>query len=170
MLEANPYKLLNRQMRESAFGYTPGTENYHAGRYKASVRWGCFIPPFSANDEQLKSVLLHHAWRYINGRACPSEVDYTLLMELLAASSGRMKMVGRKHIAAVKRAGSYLAYLTAIAYRSWRLRMTSVQIAKEMGISPTTVRQTLCRLRRDAFALNYDVGRRHLSFGVKRSA
>jgi hypothetical protein len=63
-----------------------------------------------------------------------------------------------EHIAAVKRAGGYLELQAAIAFWAWRLGQESPTIATGVGLTPTNVRQALCRMKRIAFTLGFDTG------------
>jgi len=134
-----------------------------------------FIPPFAFQDEQLKAVLRHRAWRYVHSNTpIPASWDYAAIN--LAATKKALRgheIVGPdqqhalqdKHIAAVKRAGSYMALQSSIAWRSWRLGMPSTEVAFSLCVSPWMVRQALRRLRAIAAGLGYECGRRHHSFG-----
>lgn len=134
-------------------------------------RYAAWIPPFAKNEAQLRHVLADRAWRYAcrgrNGlrggsRPVPAElvndlqalkrmVDHTFLTSF--------HEVNPEHTRAVTRAGGYLEYISSIAYRAWSLGLSSPEIALQMDIRPTTVREQLMRLRDAARHLGYEVGR-----------
>jgi hypothetical protein len=100
------------------------------------------IPAWATDNEQLKAVIClrdeRHAARISNVEQLPAEY--------LA------------HDKAVKRAGSYKAWLAGIAYRAWRQGLDSVAIGQEMDMSPVSVRQQLYRMRLAARDLGFDPG------------
>ncbi|HLX83780.1 MAG TPA: hypothetical protein VKR59_07770 [Terriglobales bacterium] len=137
-----------------------------------------FIPPFSFNDEQLRLVICHRAWRYIHGVGAPPDTfdyeclnDYASLnksatkkarsgYDIDSAAPERQHEILSAHIKAVRRAGGYMELQLAIAWRAWRQGQPSPEIAASLGVSPWMVRQSLRRLRGIAGKLGFDVGRR----------
>jgi hypothetical protein len=136
-----------------------------------------FIPPFCFNDEQLREVLCHRAWRYVHhSRPAPTSWNYEAVNreatkialaghEIEASAAEIQHEMQDRHIAAIKRAGGYMELQASIAYRSWREGMPSTEVAVSLGVSPWMVRQSLRRLRAIAAKLGYEVGKRHHSFG-----
>jgi hypothetical protein len=140
-----------------------------------------FVPPFALNDKQLQKVLLFRAWRYAHGGAAfPEQVDRDSLnrratrkaLEGYAISNDAPPIHHRSAAmfrATVKKAGGYLELHAAIAFRSWRLGMDSVAVAKSLGTTPQAVRQTLWRLRDLAGYFGFDVGRAGHTAGKHRN-
>jgi hypothetical protein len=87
------------------------------------------IPEFALSDTQLRLVIQQRAQRHGDG------------------SNQHGKNV---HKRAVRRAGSYEAFLAGIAYRSWRLGQDSVAVAEQMGITPSVVRRHLHNMAKAA--------------------
>lgn len=139
-----------------------------------------WIPPFANNTPQLRRVIAERVWEYScqgrggskkgNKKPIPAELvnDADKLRALADEHFERQWVLNRhrdrperaEHIRAVVRAGGYLQFITAIAYRSFNLGMTSPEIAAEMGIKkPTTVRIQVCRLRDTAKSFGFELGR-----------
>jgi hypothetical protein len=115
---------------------------------KAS-RW---IPTFAANAEQLKNVLLERQRRH---DAFPLNVDACAEY--------------KKHQRAVNRCGgNYLAFITAIAWRGWRMRWDCRTIANEMEISPAAVRVHLNRLVEIAREFGFETFSPHWTKGWRK--
>jgi hypothetical protein len=138
-----------------------------------------WCPPFALNDSQLQQVLLLRAWRYTHNRGIPAAADRDKINRRATALALRGNVVSadvpqiqreivEKHRAAVRRAGGFLQLHAAIAFRSWRLGMDSVEVAESLGMTPWSVRQSLWRLRAVAKLLGFDVGRAGHSAGMKR--
>ncbi len=155
-------------------GLNFGDPNHLVRRKVArSSEW---IPAFAANQTQLRHVIAQRAWHYTRskcGRA--SQVPKNLIddwKQLRALTDERLKWETsqhsnhaewQRHVFDVQRIGGYLAFLSAIAYRSWLLGWTSTAVAESLQIMPTTVRQQVYRLRNTAVKLGYDIGRIHHS-------
>lgn len=138
-----------------------------------------WVPPFALNDKQLQQTLLLRAWRYVHNRGIPPADLHKINADATAkalkgscvaadAPAIQREMV-RKHIAAVRRAGGYMQLHAAIAFRSWRLGMSSVEVAESLGMTPYAVRVALWRLRDAAKKLGFDVGRVGHTAGMKRT-
>jgi hypothetical protein len=97
-------------------------------------------PAFALNDEMLAAVI-RRRWELRRRAYLKPGTDETI-----------------KHKKAVRRAGSYMAMIAAIAYRSWRLGKDSIEVAREAGIRPACVRQHLNRMRVAARQLGYEPG------------
>jgi hypothetical protein len=83
------------------------------------------IPSFAFNDQMLAAVI-RRRWESRKQAYLKPGTDEAI-----------------KHKKAVRKAGSYMAFLCGIAYRSWRLGKDSVEVAREAGIRATCVRPTL---------------------------
>jgi len=171
-LHFDPYQFANH----GAFPASADTNISFAdyGRMQTIQRLGNHpsVPPFALNDKQLQKVLLLRAWRYLHQGSMPATVDRDKInraatakalrgnrcLSNLAAPAIQREMV-KKHREAVRRAGSWLALYSSIAYRSWRLGMNSVEVAESLGITPYSVRVILWRLRDSAKQLGFPVGR-----------
>ena len=142
-----------------------------------------WIPPFAANTEQLKRVLLERSAQFVahgaTQRTLVSVVTWRELNELatdkaLRGYEIRTDVPAIHHEmqasfkASIQRAGGYLQLITAVAWRSWRLGMDSVTVGQSLGLTPCNVRVHLNRLREAARKLGYDVGQEHHSRGKKR--
>ena len=134
-----------------------------------------FIPAFAFNDEQLRLVLCHRAWRYVHHNGTPPEFwDYEAVNKMATekalaghdiddAAPDRQREMQADHRKAVRRAGGYMELQASIAFKSWRLGMPSPEVAVACRVSPWMVRQSLRRLRGIAARLGFEVGRRHHS-------
>lgn len=141
---------------------------------------GLWVPPFASNTPQLRHVIAQRVWEYScqcrrnkkgeGKKPIPADLvnDVDKLRALADEHFKRQWLLNphhdrperADHIQHVLRAGGYLQYITAIAYRSFALHMTSPEIAQEMGIrKATTVRIQIARLRDTARHLGYEVGR-----------
>lgn len=132
-------------------------------------------PPFALNDSQLRRVIAVQCWRYVRGGRQPMPEEFVSdrrALQWLVEKKFRTRAVKgpyalgtqawenhQRHIDDVSRAGGYLQFISAIAYRHFRLCETSADIAYAMGIMPTTVRTHVFRLREIARQLGYEVGR-----------
>ena len=115
-------KKMSQQISWEDFRREMGVEN--GNKPVRDARW---IPLFSADDKKLRLVIIERDhWHH--------HTDFRGL-----GTSGT-------HKRAVRRAGSYRAFLAGIAFRAWRLCWDSVTIAEEMQISPQTVRVQLHRM------------------------
>ena len=158
--------------------------------HRATFRDKRWIPAFANNDKELRHVLAQRAFSYYRafhrrGTNTFEEVPETLVADLPALTDlvnqslkkieANPKYFGDsdrgmpdvqlgmhwQHIGAVKRAGSYLALITAIAYRGWRQGWHSTDVAASLGITPWSVREHLYRLREIAGRLGYTFERHH---------
>jgi hypothetical protein len=98
------------------------------------------IPGFALNDKQLAAVIRERARGFEKSNR-KAGIPETIKCE-----------------AAIQKAGSYMALVCAIAYRSWRLERDSVTVAYELRVSPGVVRQHLFRMRHVAARLGFDSG------------
>ena len=111
------------------------------------------------------------AFRYVRSgiKSLPEEVDWkeidraatekALRGYAIRADAPRLQHeMQERHKQAVRRAGSYLALQSFVAYSSWRLGRDSVAVATDLGLDPANVRATLERLRTAARALGFDTG------------
>jgi hypothetical protein len=142
----------------------------------------CWTPPFATDGRKLKQVLMLKTWRFIhNGAPMPENLDWHELNRVATARALRgheiretaatiQKRMQAEHIAAIQRAGSYLAFQVALVYRSWRLAQDSVTVAESLGISPSAVRINLSRLKDVARSLGFNVGPDHHTRKNKRHA
>lgn len=140
-----------------------------------------FVPPFALNDKKLQRVLLHRAWKYAHGGATlPAQFDRDALNKAATARALNGYTISNDaasiqheaiamHRAAIKRAGGYLEFQAAIAFRSWRLGMDSVAVAETVRITPQAVRQALWRMRNAAKQLGFEVGRAGYTAGKPRN-
>src|SRR5258708_3388602 len=95
---------------------------------RKSARW---IPAFASKMEQLRAVILE----------CDRRNQVALKRFWVGCSAEN-----EKHKKAVKRAGSFRAFLAGIAYRGWLQRLDSIAVAEMMEIQPGNVRQHLYRM------------------------
>jgi hypothetical protein len=146
-------------------------ESRRVGVQEHKPRCAKWTPPFVYDAEKLKKVLLVRAWQYVYGRfAFSDDVEWEDINLKATARALRYEHqvsktapliqheIAKCHVNAVKRAGGYLELQAAIAFRAWRLGQDSVTVAESLGIPPTSVRQSLCRMKRIAFHLGYQTG------------
>src|SRR5260370_24135052 len=158
--------------------------------YRKTFRDNRWIPQFANDDKQLRRVLAQRAFSYYRAFNKRGHNEFEQVPEALVADLPALtelvnqtlkKLEGNpkyfaetnsdmpdmqlgmhwQHIGAVKRAGSYLALITAIAYRSWRQGWHSTDIAASLGMTPWSVREHLYRLREIATRLGYTFDRHH---------
>jgi len=138
-------------------------------------RW---IPPFALDDAKLQEVLARRLYRYVHLGRPYSPMPIALLDAMatqkcfnatIAPHCQQDIAAWKSHVETVQRAGSYLAFQSAIAYRAWRLGHNSTQVAESLSIAPTTVRVILDRLKRIAQELGYDVGALNHRNGKKQT-
>jgi hypothetical protein len=143
--------------------------------YRRIKKW---IPPFAMNTAQLQYVLRVRGWTMAYGgtRQFNPAIPYALLDAAATARvlrpikivkddpDEKQKRMHEAHVAAVRRAGTYLSLQAAIAYRAWREEQNSIEIAESLGITPVTVRASLDRMKNIARSLGYDVGENHPSY------
>lgn len=144
-----------------------------------------WVPPFAMNDSQLQKVLLLRAWLYVGrGRSRrklpdPDSISRQEINRAATAKALRGYIIRPDapavqhqahaiHQAAVRRAGGFLQLLAAIAFRSWRLGMDSVEVAETLGTTPQAVRVYLWRFRDIAKRLGFEVGRAGHTAGMTR--
>ena len=151
-------------------------------RENHAARQSKWVPPFALNTSQLRRVLLVRCWRYLhNHTPVPETLDWQEMKKaatahtlqphkILPESPLVQKLMYARHVAAVIKCGGYLQFQSALAWRAWRLGMSSVDIAESLNISPQCVRINLQRLRDIARFLNFDCGVPHPSFRSKRHA
>jgi hypothetical protein len=87
-------------------------------------------PAFALDDEKLRAVIIAR------------DAAHALVKSGTSGDSPELRL----HRKSVRRAGSYRAFIAAIAFRAWRQGLSSVEIASLMGISPMSVRQHLYRM------------------------
>ena len=144
-----------------------------------------WVPPFAMNDSQLQKVLLLRAWLYVgrgrSRRKLPDpdsisreEINRAATTKALRGYTIRpdapaiQHQAHAIHQAAIRRAGGFLQLLAAIAFRSWRLGMDSVEVAETLGTTPQAVRVYLWRFRDIAKRLGFEVGRAGHTAGMTR--
>jgi hypothetical protein len=159
-------------------------EDYERMSSRASsvpLRHRRWTPAFAASDEKLRRVLLHRAWMYVHGaKAISTPADYKAIDAAATKKALELSKVhfincpahkraeNDAHMAAVRKAGSYLALQNAIAYRAWRLGQDSVAIGESLGMSPQAIRVNIQRLCNAARDLDYETFPRHHSLGKPR--
>lgn len=129
------------------------------------------VPPFALNPDQLRKVLIMRAFRYVHSgnTPVPENVDWKAIDQAatekalrgytIRADASRIQHeMQERHKQAIRRAGSYLALQSSIAYSSWQLGRDSVAVATDLGIDPCNVRATLERIRMIARRLGFEVG------------
>jgi hypothetical protein len=178
-LHFDPYQFANR----GAFPVSAETclafSDYHTMHTKhRAENPAAWVPPFALNDKQLQQVLLLRAWRYVHNRGIPptdlNKINADATAKALKGNSiaadapAIQREMVKAHIAAVRKAGGYLQLHAAIAFRSWRLGMTSVEVAESLGMTPYAVRVALWRLRDAAKKLGFDAGRVGHTAGMRR--
>jgi len=143
-----------------------------------------WIPTFANDDKLLRLVVAQRIWRYAylgTGRV-PDELANELDALIKVSDEGTKKFLGLqfnslymlesqfRHKSAVEHAGNYVSLLMNAAYRAWRLRWNSVDVAESLGLAPNHVRQILARLRWAARSLGLtDDIKVHTSKGMKRT-
>jgi len=172
------YAVAARQKHDGSFETTGiAFSDYQRMQTRTHVGNLPVVPPFSQNDRQLQWVLLVRAWLYVHGRGgrfvnpktIPETIDREAInheatakalrgYEISESAPAVQHAILEAHKAAVKRAGSFLAFQASVAYRAWRQNQSSVAVAESLGITPWCVRQHLSRLRRVAERLGYEVG------------
>jgi hypothetical protein len=88
------------------------------------------------------------------------EIDRRVTEQVLKNCNGHEN---RTHAENVKRIGSVMTLLTAIAWRRYRLFEDSPTIASALRIHAVSIRQTLFRLNEVARRLGFDTFERHAS-------
>jgi hypothetical protein len=153
--------------------------------HRHSSKPAAWVPPFAMNDSQLQKVLLLRAWLYVgrgrSRRKLPDpdsisreEINRAATTKALRGYTIRpdapaiQHQAHAIHQAAIRRAGGFLQLLAAIAFRSWRLGMDSVEVAGTLGTTPQAVRVYLWRFRDIAKRLGFEVGRAGHTAGMKR--
>jgi len=109
------------------------------------------VPPFSQSDAQLKAVIVKVATSYIfRNKTVPKDFvpNFTTLHDLAG--------------------GDWLGMVSAIAYRSWRLRWHNNDVAVSLAMKERSVMSVVLKLRQAAELLGYDVGT-HGYFGGKKN-
>jgi DNA-directed RNA polymerase specialized sigma24 family protein len=126
-----------------------------------------YIPPFANDDQKLAQVLRERAWHFTHHLSTPCPPTLSLVLLNAAATQKATAESSKALRDVVKRTGGYMELQAAIAYKSWRLGIEAKEIAKELGISSSQVRQISRRLRAEAAKLGYDCGKRHHSLRNK---
>ncbi|MGB8789312.1 MAG: hypothetical protein WCC98_16740 [Candidatus Acidiferrales bacterium] len=136
-----------------------------------------FVPAFAANTAQLQAVLLHAAVKYVY-RAKPippgfvPDIDEIIRLakerhaENRAWVESHPKLLQQRiyeHIICVEQAGSYVAMISAVAYRMWLLEWTAPTIAKDLGCKKELVWQITEMLAFYANELGFPTYERHSS-------
>ena len=140
-----------------------------------------WIPAWALDDGKFRRVLIARIYRYGSRGPLPKEpslktstrianrmerVQRNVDEKAMPQYQRQLRAVHRQHI---KRAGGYAEFITAIAWRSYRLGETSTAIAEALGCKPVVVRQHLRRLNNIARQLfPEDCLPRHWSCGRKK--
>ena len=154
------------------------------GTFEIKLRDQRWIPEFATNINSLRLVILQTALNYSrNSKSIGMAHNVTLerleqvVAKRLEAHKKRLlehnysehqKTLVEKHIVAVERAGGYIPFITAIAYRAWRLGHDSVTIAAELDITSMSVRQHLRRMLHNAELLGLKTIEPHRSRKSKK--
>lgn len=175
-LHFDPHQFAGRPARPVGPGTGLTFDNYSRMglRDHKTFRNRRWIPPFANNDLQLRRVIAERLWRNLGGNRnskyrkswrCPEDLarDWRKLSKLVDAHYRRVS--NRMPRGKVK---SRAALICAIAWRSWRLGQSSVEIAQELRLSPWNVRQHIYKLKTCARLLGFDCGERHSTYGRKR--
>lgn len=157
---------------ESNLAFSDYGRMHTEGHALRQSRW---TPPFALNTSQLRRVLLVRCWRFCHNHSpIPEHLDWSKLNaeatarvqkkhKIRAESPLLQKQMHINHVRAVLCVGGYLQLQSALAWRSWRLGMNSVDVAESLGISPACARINLLRLKNIARQLGYDIGQPHHS-------
>jgi len=108
-----------------------GSQNAHVPLRNA--RW---VPQFAVDNQKLRAVIEEQARKHKH--ISPANFGYA------------------KHLKAVRRAGSFEAFLAGIAYRAWRQRWDAHEIARQMGIKHASVRRWLFTMHETARKLGLE--------------
>jgi hypothetical protein len=99
------------------------------------------VPEWANNDDKL-AIVIRYRWRQFKRGVYLKE--------------GTKEKIAND--ANVSRAGSYMAMLAGVAYRSWRLHEDAPTVAWRMGMTASNVRQILFRMKRAAIKLGFGEG------------
>jgi hypothetical protein len=162
MLAFDPHQFASRKPFSKAQGIVASEELMQMGRIAAPSKRSRWIPAFANNTSQLQAVLLHAAVKYIFRDKEPPQgfvADLSTVVELAkekhaalkARAENSSKLIQQRmyqHLLCVEDAGGYVAFISAIAYRCWRLRWTGPVVAEELGVTPLLV-QTMMEMMAD---------------------
>jgi hypothetical protein len=155
-------RTLSRILADGELAYVDFTRGMHMQlRCTASELRLMYTPAFAANDEQVRLVLAQKCYSY--AAAClpgiaigrvPDELVND--REKLEALTKRAVEAQRKfnnssdghevHLDWMDRNGGYVQLRSMVQHRAWRLFQDCVTIARDLGLTPSGVRQILHRL------------------------
>ena len=110
------------------------------------TRW---MPAFALNDLQLQAVLMQAAIKYsFRNKLVPQDLTPSIdsVIQLakqrheadLAHVENSAKLIQNRiyrHLLCVEEAGGYVACISAVAFRCWRLKWPAVFVARDLGLS-----------------------------------
>jgi hypothetical protein len=161
-LSTKPRGRFFQELRDGDLSYTDFQRGMHMEmRCTASDMRLRYTPAFAANDEQTRLVLAQQCYSYAaaclrgtpNGRVPENLVDDREALEALVkrAVDAQRKFDNQSdahdvHLDWLDRNGGYLQLRATVQQRAWRLFQDCVTIARDLGLTPTGVRQILQRL------------------------
>jgi hypothetical protein len=155
-------RTLSRILADGELAYVDFTRGMHMQlRCTASELRLMYTPAFAANDEQARLVLAQQCYSYAaaclpgvpNGRVPDDLVNDRKKLEALMtrAVDAQRKFNNSSdghdvHLDWMDRNGGYLRLRSMVQHRAWRLFQDCVTIARDLGLTPSGVRQILQRL------------------------
>lgn len=126
-------------------------ENMHVSRHKPAVA-RLIDYTWAFNDVTVQRVVAAQIAKNAYARKIPEALEELKALDRVAVEANlrNSSLETRKGAEAARRVGGYGPYLAALVYRSIRLGEDSVQVAKDFGVTPWGVRQTLWRLNETA--------------------
>ncbi len=116
------------------------------------------VPEFAWNLKKLRTVIATYIWTKANCHRplTPEQVAWCRDATLPDVNRLKVREKRRKHRASIRANGGYAMYYAKMTYFSWRLGWSSLEVAKELGVSPGVVRQALYRLTKTARKLGFE--------------
>jgi hypothetical protein len=175
MLAFDAHAFAGRKAFNKSQGIVASEELMQMGRIAAPSKSSRWIPAFASNTPQLQAVLLHAAVRYIfrdkeppQGFIADLETVVALAKEkhatLRARAENSSKLIQQRmyqHLLCVEDAGGYVAFISAIAYRCWRLRWPGPVVAQGLGVNALLVQTMMEMLADYAEHLGFDTYPQH---------
>jgi hypothetical protein len=158
-------------------GITEYMNSMHVER-RSTYRTKRWCPEFVHNPHQFRKVLAIAVWRSAHGCAqFPDGLEnnlgklkalrlkksnkWWLSRATNAAVLEKQRRIAMRHFDNVEATGSLLHFLTRIAYLSWHVGYTCVDVAKEIHTTPCNVRIVKFRLCRIAEELDFGTFKAH---------
>jgi hypothetical protein len=150
------------------------------GRVRAPSKSKQFRPAFADNTSQLQAVLLHASLKYCF-RNKPMPPDFAAGLDTVVQMAKQQLELERSrvdssqallqqriyhHLIVVEEVGGYVAMISAIAWRAWRLEWPASLIGSELGVTKRYVHGIVNSLIRSAQQLGFETYAPHVKKGV----